>query len=48
MSNLLKLFHRLVAVMLSTERTTLDPDSMSLHDWADLPAHHPSRDRAPC
>jgi hypothetical protein len=48
MSNLFQMFSRLVAALVSSERSAPDPDSMSLHDWADLPAHHPVRDRAPC
>lgn len=30
---------------LAPERPTIHPDCMSLHDWADLPAHHPASDR---
>ncbi|WP_338721823.1 hypothetical protein [Devosia sp. XK-2] len=26
---------------LSAPRTARNPDNMSLHDWADLPPHHP-------
>jgi hypothetical protein len=25
----------------SSSRPAPDPDSMTLHDWADLPTHHP-------
>ncbi|MBF0677841.1 MAG: hypothetical protein IR164_02730 [Devosia sp.] len=27
---------------------TADTDAMTLHDWSDLPAHHPGRTQAPC
>jgi hypothetical protein len=48
MSSLLPRLQRLFAGLFSTPRLPLDPENMSLRDWADLPVHHPSRDRAPC
>ena len=48
MSSLLNLVHRLVAALFATPRIPTDPETMSLHDWADLPAYHPVSDRAPC
>ena len=48
MSNLMSLLGRLVASLFSSARMPLDPEDMALHDWADLPVHHPDRDRAPC
>lgn len=48
MSNLKRIIGRLVATLLSSDRSTPDPESMTLHDWADLPVHHPVHDRAPC
>jgi hypothetical protein len=48
MSSLFTRLARLVAGLFATDRAPLDPDSMSLHDWADLPAHHPSSDCTPC
>lgn len=48
MSSLVTRLARLVAGLFAADRAPLDPDSMSLHDWADLPAHHPAGDRAPC
>jgi hypothetical protein len=47
MSTMLQMFGRLFAGLFSAGQTQLDPDAMSLHDWADLPAHHPSGDTAP-
>ncbi|WP_186767057.1 hypothetical protein [Devosia ginsengisoli] len=48
MSSLLTQIHRLFAGLFATSSTPVDPESMSLHDWADLPSHHPVCDRAPC
>lgn len=48
MSSLLQLIGRLFAALSAAAPAQPDPDSMSLRDWADLPAHHPSGDRAPC
>ena len=48
MSILKQLINRLVASVFSRDRIPLDPESLALRDWADLPAHHPVRDRAPC
>lgn len=47
MSSLLRLV-RLVAGLFASERAPLEPEGMSLQDWADLPVHHPACDRAPC
>ena len=41
MSSLIKTVNRLVAALFTTPRIPTDPDTMSLHDWADLPAYHP-------
>ena len=48
MSTLIHALGRLFATLFSADRAPLDPDSMSLQEWADLPAHHPAVDRAPC
>ena len=48
MSSLIKIVHRLVAALFTAPSTPTNPDTMSLHDWADLPAYHPVSDRAPC
>lgn len=48
MSSLFTAISRLLAGLFTATRPAHDPDSMSLHDWADLPAHHPASDRAPC
>ena len=48
MSSLIKTVHRLVAALFTAPSTPTNPDTMSLHDWADLPAYHPVSDRAPC
>ncbi len=47
MSNILTLLNRLFTALLTVDPAQPDPDSMSLHEWADLPAHHPSAERAP-
>ena len=44
MSNVITLLGRLFATLFAADQAPLDPDSMSLHDWADLPAHHPVGD----
>jgi hypothetical protein len=44
MSSVITLLGRLFATLFSADRAPIDPDSMSLHDWADLPAHHPVAD----
>lgn len=44
MSSLFQIFARLVAGLFQGERGGTDPDTMSLHDWADLPVHHPACD----
>lgn len=46
MSTVITLLGRLFAALLTAEAASVEPDSMSLRDWADLPAHHPSADRA--
>lgn len=33
-----------VGKVLSSRPRSPDPDSMNLHDWADLPPHHPRCD----
>lgn len=48
MSSLIKTVYRLAAALFTPPATPSDPDMMSLHDWADLPAYHPVSDRAPC
>jgi len=48
MSTLIQLLGRLFADLFSSDSISHDPDTMSLRDWADLPAHHPVRDRTPC
>ncbi|SHF93285.1 hypothetical protein [Devosia limi] len=46
MSTMNNLFKRLAAVFVPAARPSIDPDALSLQQWADLPAHHPRRDRA--
>ncbi|WEK04050.1 MAG: hypothetical protein P0Y65_17975 [Candidatus Devosia phytovorans] len=41
MSSILATIGRLVATWFAAERGGIHPDEMSLHDWADLPSHHP-------
>jgi hypothetical protein len=48
MSTLIHSIGRLFAALFTTPSAPLDPEAMSLHDWADLPSHHPVADRAPC
>lgn len=48
MSTLITLLRRLITTLRAADPAQPDPDSMNLHDWADLPAHHPSGDGAPC
>lgn len=48
MSNLWNFLTRQLVAWLSSDSKPLEPESMSLRDWADLPPHHPVRDRAPC
>lgn len=52
MSSLALLLRRLVSATLATltprDAAAVHPDSMSLQEWADLPAYHPVADRAPC
>lgn len=47
MSSIFQIIARLVAGLFASERPTPDVDAMSLHDWADLPAHHPLGNCAP-
>jgi hypothetical protein len=42
MSNIISRLTRLLTALFTSDATSIEPDSMSLHDWADLPAHHPS------
>jgi len=48
MSNLFAFIGRLIAAVLAPRQAPADPDQLSLQDWADLPHHHPSSERAPC
>lgn len=48
MSNILAVLKRLPLLRRSVASRTPDPESLSLRDWADLPAYHPRNDRAPC
>ncbi len=41
MSKLTTRVRHLVASLFITRRIPADPETMSLRDWADLPAHHP-------
>tara|TARA_R110002020_G_scaffold424468_1_gene633720 strand:+ start:5415 stop:5540 length:126 start_codon:yes stop_codon:yes gene_type:complete len=36
---------RLIARTSPTSRALRHPDTLSLRDWADLPAHHPHSDQ---
>lgn len=47
MSTLRRLLARLFDARASHSRRPL-PDELALHDWADLPTHHPRCDEAPC
>jgi hypothetical protein len=42
MSNVITLLSRLLTALFSSDAASVQPDDMSLHDWADLPSHHPS------
>lgn len=46
MSNVITLLSRLFTALFTPDQGPIEPDSMSLHDWADLPPHHPSGDSA--
>lgn len=46
MSSAITLLSRLFAALFTADQATIEPDCMSLRDWADLPPHHPSADRA--
>jgi hypothetical protein len=39
---------RLLGTRITARPSATNPDAMSLREWADLPPHHPSCDRAPC
>lgn len=43
-----QLLGRLIGARRAPRAPAVDTDTMSLRDWADLPAHHPARDSAPC
>lgn len=47
MSSLSALVRRRVAKWFVAPRQSTHPDTMSLHDWADLPPHHPLCEPAP-
>ena len=42
MSTLLSQLGRLFAGLFASDTAPVDPEAMTLRDWADLPAHHPS------
>ncbi len=42
MSNVITLLGRLLNALFAADTAPVEPDGMSLHDWADLPSHHPS------
>jgi hypothetical protein len=46
MSNVVTLLNRLFTALFAVDSAPVEPDDMSLHDWADLPPHHPSADGA--
>ena len=52
MSNLSQLLRHLVSLLVAgltpRDGAATHPDTMSLQEWADLPAYHPVADRAPC
>ncbi len=48
MSSLRNLLSRLVSGLFASRPGAPDPEQMSFHDWADLPAHHPASERTPC
>lgn len=41
MSSLTTRVYRLVASLFTAPPIPADPETMTLRDWADLPAHHP-------
>jgi hypothetical protein len=41
MSSLLGLFGRIHAALFTVQPAEVDPDAMSLQQWADLPVYHP-------
>jgi hypothetical protein len=47
MSNIVHFVRRLWAA-LTLPNEPVDPETMPLRDWADLPRHHPRCDNAPC
>lgn len=47
MSSLATLVRRLVAAAFTAPRIPTDPETMTLRDWADLPAYHPLSGQAP-
>jgi hypothetical protein len=41
MFQLLRKLRHWIAARFTPARPSPDPDAMELHDWADLPPHHP-------
>jgi hypothetical protein len=48
MSSILTRIARLARALFTAGTPPLDPEAMSLHDWADLPTHHPGKTGTPC
>ena len=48
MSSLIQRLSRIVAALFSARHVPVDPETMSLQEWADLPVYHPLCDRTPC
>lgn len=47
MSILIHWWHIMLTKIVTSSVRAPTPDTMSLHDWADLPAYHPICDRTP-
>jgi hypothetical protein len=48
MSWLIHVLGQWLTALLTPPSAPAHPDTMNLQDWADLPAHHPVCDEAPC
>jgi hypothetical protein len=48
MSWLIHVLGQWLTALLTPSSAPAHPDTMNLQDWADLPAHHPVCDEAPC
>jgi len=48
MSTIFRIVAHWLGALFQSSGEPANPDQMSMHDWADLPVHHPVCDRAPC